>query len=149
MGDDLLARLEKANPGELDAAEALRLLDDVERAATEANARAKELAKAKSRAKTVAIQVYERLDLDVAGTTAADGTKLRYTPYEFKAYQVVDEEAFREWEAAQDESFYDPTPKLREAILRDECRRRVDDGEPLPPGVREYTETRLSRSAVK
>ena len=103
MSDDLLARLEAANPGTLDPADALRLLDDVEREATAANKRAKDLAAAKSRAKTIAIQTLERLELDVAGTRAADGTKLRYTPYEFKAYNVVDEAAFREWEAEQDE----------------------------------------------
>lgn len=147
--DSALERLEAAQPGELKPADALRLLDDVEREAREANKRAETLKSAKSKARVIATQVLEQYELDTARTTLADGSTVQYTPYEFRAYRVADEEAFRAWAEGQIENYYDPTPKLREGTLRDECRRRVDDGEPLPPGVVEYTETRLSRSATK
>lgn len=133
----------------LKPAEALRQLDEAERAAREANAAADKAKAAKQRAKLIALQVLEREELDSAKVALNNGRRVTYSTYQFRAYRVTDRDSFAQWAADQDESYFDPEPKLREQTLLDECRRRFDDGAPLPPGVEEYTETRLSRTAEK
>lgn len=133
---------------ELRPAEAARLLDDVEREAALANKRAKRLTERKAQAKQIVLAVADVYELEAIRTTTSAGKAVQYTPYPFDVFSVDNDEAFREWAAAQSESYYDSSPKLREQIFMDEMRRRVQDGEPLPPGVKRWTDTRLSRSAV-
>lgn len=133
----------------LKPAEALRLLDDIEREAREANKRADVLKRRKAQAKQVALAVLEEFELDSAKTTVSSGQKVLYSTYDFDVFTVDDDEAFREWAETQSESYFDPTPKLRQQIFLDEMRRRAQDGEPLPPGVRKWSDTRLSRTSVQ
>lgn len=130
-------------------AEAARLLDDFERAAAEANRRADRLKSRKAQAKAIALAVAEEYELEAIDTTTNTGQRIRYTPYPFDTFSVDDEAAFKAWADTQHESYFDSSPKLRQQIFLDEMRRRVQDGEPLPPGVRRFTDTRLSRTAIK
>jgi hypothetical protein len=129
--------------------DALRLLDDVEREARQANRRAEALKRRKAQAKQIALAVLEDYEQDSTKVRTSDGNKVIYSTYNFDVFSVDNEEAFREWAATQSESYFDPTPKLRDSIFLDEMRRRVQDGEPLPPGVKRWTDVRLSRSAAK
>jgi hypothetical protein len=128
--------------------DALRLLDDVEREARLANKRAETLKRRKAQAKQIALAVMEDYEQDSAKVTTHDGNKVLFSTYPFDVFSVDDEPAFKEWASTQSESYFDPTPTLREGIFLDEMRRRVQDGEPLPPGVKRWTDTRLSRSAA-
>lgn len=132
-------------------ADAARLLDDIEDEARAANKRADILKSRRAQAKQIVLAVAEDYELTAIDTTTNGGQRVRYTPYPFDAFDVEtgNEEAFKAWAATQSESYYDSTPQLREGIFRDEMRRRMQDGEPLPPGVRHWTDTRLSRSAIK
>lgn len=132
-------------------ADAGRLLDDIERMAREANARADLLKRRKAQAKQIAVAVLEEYELDALPFTNAEGRKVRYTPYDFDVFDVPpeNEAKFKAWADAQHESYYDSTPRRREGIFLEEMRRRLKDGEPMPPGVRRWTDTRLSRSATK
>lgn len=134
---------------DLRPAEAARLLDDIETASREANKRADILKARKAQAKQIALAVAEEYELSAIDTVTYGGQRVRYTPYSFDAFSVDNEEAFKEWAATQSESYYNAAPRLRDDIFRDEMRRRIQDGEPLPPGVRRWTDTRLSRTAVK
>ncbi len=130
-------------------ADALRLFDQMDREAREANKAAKLAAQRKAKAKAFALQVLENYELESVKAEVEPGKKAMFSTYEFRAYRVVDEEEFKAWAAEQDESYYDESPRLRESVLLDECRRRFDDGEALPPGVQEYIETRISKNAAK
>lgn len=134
---------------DLRPSEAVRLLDDIERESRAANKRADILKARKAQAKQIAVAVLEEYEQPDASAITADGKKVRYTPYPFDAFTVDNPEAFKAWAATQNENYYDSTPKLREEIFRDEMRRRVSDGEDLPPGVRRWTDVRLSRTATK
>lgn len=128
--------------------DALRLLDDIEKEARAANKRAETLKRRKAQAKQIALAVLEEYEQDSTKVTTSDGAKVLYSTYPFDVFSVDDEEAFKGWAETQSESYFDPTPRLRESIFLDEMRRRVQDGEPLPPGVKRWTDTRLSRSAA-
>jgi hypothetical protein len=134
---------------DLRPSDAVRLLDDIEAAGRAANKRADILKTRKAQAKQIALAVMEEYDQPDAAAITAGGQKVRYTPYPFDVFSVDDEEAFREWSENQSESYFDASPKLRQSIFLDEMRRRHQDGEPMPPGVRRWTDIRLSRSALK
>lgn len=129
--------------------DALRLLDDIERESREANKRADDLKRRKAQAKQIALAVLEEYEQDSTKVTTSDGHKVLYSTYPFDVFTVDDEKRFAEWAETQSESYFDSTPRLRDGIFLDEMRRRVQDGEPLPPGVRRWTDTRLSRTASK
>lgn len=129
-------------------ADALRLLDDIERQAREANKRADDLRRRKAQAKQIALAVMEDYEQESTRVTMHDGNKVNYSTYTFDVFSVDDAAAFRKWAETQSESYFDPTPKLRESVFLDEMRRRVQDGEPLPPGVKRWTDVRLSRTAA-
>jgi hypothetical protein len=137
------------SPDEIRPVDAGRLMDDIERESMAANKRAKMLTARKAQAKALVDAVLEINELDALPFTTSQGKRVTYTPYEFDAFTVDDYEAFEAWAETQHENYFDNSPKLREGIFRDEMRRRVADGEPLPPGVRRYSEQRLSRSARK
>lgn len=130
-------------------ADAARLLYDIEVATTAANARAKRLTSRKAQARKIVEAVAEEYELPEIATITSAGRKVRYRAEPVDYFSIDNPEAFRAWAETQSENYFDPTPKLREGIFRDEMRRRVQDREPLPPGVRRYTDTKLSRSTVQ
>lgn len=134
---------------ELRPAEAARLLDDIEAQARMANKRADLLKKRKSQAKQIVLAVAEEYELDAIRTTTGSGAKVQYTPYPFDVFSVTDEEAFKAWAAEDAENYYEHKEKLREDIFLDAMRRRVQDKEPLPPGVTRWTDIRISRTGIK
>lgn len=132
--------------------EAAKLWNDLDRSAAEANKRAARLKSRKAMAKELALRV-----LDDSGQTSArvevePGREIQLTPYDWDVFQIVDEEQFRAWAAEfadeGGESFYDETPRLHEGRFLDEMRRRVQDKQALPPGVKRWTDVRISRTAV-
>lgn len=129
--------------------DALRLLDDIEREARLANKRADALKARKAQAKQIALAVLEDYEQESTKIVTAEGRKVIYEKYDIDFFTVDDHEAFKPWSDTQSESYYDASPKLREGIFQDEMRRRAQDGEPLPPGVKQWTDTRLSRTAAK
>ena len=133
---------------ELRTVDAVRLLYDIESQATETNTRADRLKKRKATAQVIMQQVLDREELDSARAAARDGKTIQYTPYDFDVFNIIDEDAFKEWAAAEAERFYDPEPRLRQGVFLDEMRRRHQDGEALPPGVQRVTLPKLSRTAV-
>lgn len=127
-------------------AEAMRSYDEAEKAAAKANKAAKEAKEAKAKAKAVALASLEEAELESASVRVGDRRILFYTG-EFRAFNVSDKQAFREWAKEQDESYFEPEARIREDLVRQECERRLQDGEELPPGVTTYTETRIYRQA--
>ena len=123
-----------------------RLLDGIERQATETNARKKRLDALKAQAKNLVIEVLKDNELDSLPFTNDSGRKVRYTPSPWTVYTVTDEAAFREWAAGEAERFYGEA--LREGVFLDEMRARAKAGEPMPPGVSSWTDMKLSRSAA-
>lgn len=132
---------------DLRPAQAGRLLDDIERESAAANKRADILKARKAQAKKIVGDVLEEYEQDNVRFTNSEGRSITYTPYEFDVFNIVDEEAFREWAGQQAERYYEEG--LRKGIFLDEMRRRHQDGEPLPPGVQKFTDVRYSRSASK
>lgn len=76
-------------------------------------------------------------DEDV-GSTVIGGTM--FVPYKKLRAYITDEAAFLAWAREQDETLYENPVKPREGLLNTEVRKRLDDDEPLPPGV-SFTET--------
>lgn len=142
--------IEWPEPRDVRLVDAGRLLDDIERQATEANARAKRLTSRKTTAKLILKAALERDEQDSVVFTNSQGRKVTYTPYAFDVYNIVNEDEFKEWaeEYADEggEAFY--APALRKDIFLDEMRRRDKDGEALPPGVQKFSDERMSRSAM-
>lgn len=132
----------------IDPAEAARLWDEIERQSREANKRAKKLAERKAAAKELALRVIEASPYTSVRIEGAEGREVQITPYPWTIHQVVDESEFKLWAMGEAERYYDATPRLREDVFRDEMRRREADGEPLPPGVKSWTDTKISRTTV-
>ena len=132
----------------MDPAEAAALWDQIERQSRDANRRAKLLAERKAAAKDLALKAVEASPYTSVRIEGAEGREVQITPYPWTVFQVVDEAAFKDWAAGEAERYYDATPQLREGVFRDEMRRRESDGEPLPPGVKSWTDTRISRTTV-
>lgn len=133
---------------DMDPADAAKLWDEIERQAREANKRAKKLAERKATAKELSIQTLEASPYTSVRIEGVEGREVQVTPYPWTIHTIKDEVAFKEWCAGEAERYYDATPKLREDVFRDEMRRREADGEPLPPGVTSWTDTKISRTTV-
>lgn len=128
--------------------EAAALWDKIERASAAANKVAKRLKERKATAKDLALKVVEASPYTSVRIEGAEGREVQITPYPWTIHQVVDESEFKLWAMGEAERYYDATPRLREDVFRDEMRRREADGEPLPPGVKSWTDTKISRTTV-
>lgn len=137
---------------DLDVPAAARLWDSIERAAAEANKRATRLKSRKAAAKELALKVLDEAGMTSARVAVADGREVQLTPYDWDVFSIKDEDEFKAWAADNadrgGEDFYDSEPRLRDGIFLDEMRRRVQDHQPLPPGVVRWTDTKISRTAV-
>jgi hypothetical protein len=134
-------------PANLKPAEAMRLLDSKQSAATAANKAADDAKKDKDKATVIALQVLDMYELGSADARMDDGNRVLFYTEQFRTYVVKDPELFDPWEAEQDENYYEVKRVLRGQVFLDYCKHLVDNGEGLPPGVEEYTETRLRRKA--
>lgn len=132
----------------LRVADAVRMLYDIEVQATAANKRADTLKTRKAVARTILEQVLEREELESGRAKVRDGRTIQYTPGPWDVFTIVDDEAFKEWAAADGERYYDPEPKLREGVFLDAMRNLVSTQQPLPPGVKRTTIQKLNRTAV-
>lgn len=126
---------------------AAKLWDAIEREATAANKRAAILKSRKAMAKELAIRAVEESPYPSVTVDVGD-RQVQITPYDWEVFSVKDEAAFKDWAAGEAENYYDDEPRLREGVFLDSMRRRSQDGEPLPPGVVRWVDTRISRTAV-
>lgn len=131
----------------LTPADAVRAVDRAEAAVAVANRAIEDARKQKKRAKAVALAVLEKFELDSAKTTIDSGDRVLFYTERFRTFNIVDEPRFDAWEAEQDENYYEERRTLRGDLFLEECHRRENDGEPLPPGVVKYEELRLKRKA--
>jgi hypothetical protein len=126
--------------------DAARLLNTIETEATAANRRAENLKKRKAQAKRIMEGILEDQELDSVRFTTDDGRRIQYTVGDtVDHFSIDDDEAFRQWAQEQAENYFEPA--LRKEMFTDAMRRRVMDGEPLPPGVRRWSDVKLSRSS--
>ncbi len=132
----------------LDPSEAAALWDRIEREATAANKRAKRLKERRAIAKDLALKAVENSPYTSVRIEGAEGREVQITPYTWTVFSIVNEDAFREWCAGEAERYYDTTPQLREGVFLEEMRRRDADKEPLPPGVKSWTDMKISRTTV-
>lgn len=131
-------------PEELTPAAAGRLLWEKQQIN---NAETKNKDKAKkdvARAELLVKAVPEHYELE---DIKAKGLPVTFYTEEFKTFSVADKARFDAWEAEQDENYYEVKRTLRNDIFLELCRRLDDDGQPLPPGVTKYRETRLRHRA--
>lgn len=127
--------------------EALRDYDEKVKAAAAVNKAKKEADSAKAKAKAIVLAKLEEEELDGAPATI-DGKKVRFSKYEMAFAKLEDREAFAAWAAEEDgEAYFEPESRPREDLLNALVRQKLDDGEPLPPGLGLYFDTRLSRRA--
>lgn len=132
--------------------EVIRLWHEIEADAREANKRKDRLKDLKAAIQPLAITVVEESGQTSARAEVENGRELQITPYDWEVFDVIDQKAFDEWrkqyEAEGGEHFYDSSPRLRESIFLEAMRLRSQDHKPLPPGVRRYSEVRISKTAV-
>jgi uncharacterized protein (DUF1800 family) len=138
------------SPEDITPAQAGRLWDAISVQKAAVKKRLEALTASEKTAKALLIATLEIAETKgVTGVAISGGREASYSRYEFDAFNVVDPEAFAEWAQQQDENYYDPTPKLREGLLRDKMRALKKAGQALPPGVKEYNETRIQKSTKK
>lgn len=127
--------------------QALTAYDEAAIKAREINQAKKAADSAKRAAYDVAVAALEEAELDGANATI-DGKKVNFSKYEIVFAHLQSVEEFKEWAAQEDgEAYFEGEPRVRQDLLNALVRQRLDDGEPLPPGVGIYVETRLSRTA--
>lgn len=100
--------------------------------------------KRKREAQQKLLRVLEEEELDsvkAAGQLASQ--------YDIHFAVIQDKDAFREWAEQEDEVYFEAEPRIREDELNREVRRRLEDKEPLPPGVGFYTDHRISLQKAK
>lgn len=137
---------------ELNPPQVIKLWHEIERDAREANKRKDRLKDLKAAMQGLALQVVEQSGQTSARAEVEPGRELQITPYDWEVFDIVDRAAFDEWATQHadegGEQFYDSTPRLRESIFLDAMRLLSQNHQPLPPGVRRYTEPRVSKTAV-
>lgn len=126
--------------------DALREYDEATRKAAAVNKAKKEADAAKAKARAIVLAKLEEEELDGAPATI-DGKKVHFSKYEMAFGKIDGPEEFRAWAANEDEAYFEPEARVRGELLNALVRQRLDDGEPLPPGVGVYFDTRLSRRA--
>lgn len=119
-----------------DCEELSRLNDE----AKDLDKRAKE---AKALAKEAEARLLERMQQERCRGHATDTTL--YTPTTTNYAVVQDEAAFLAWVATYDEDLTEVKPKS--GLLNELVRERLDNGEPLPPGVGFYPKEYISKKA--
>lgn len=103
---------------------------------------------AKKDAKAWEQHCYDRIDSDL-GTDSDGGAAIRnergtFVASETTFAQIKDRAVFEAWAATQDESYFDDEPKPREALLNQLVREKIDNKEPLPPGLGVYGRRRVT-----
>ena len=89
-------------------------------------------------------ELYQRMDESGVGGLKIDG--INFVPSETVYANVQDRSAFVEWARDHDEELVEN--RERKALLNQLVRERIDNGEPLPPGIGFYVrETVAQRSS--
>jgi len=97
----------------------------------------------RAEAKEAEAQLMERMEQEDCDSHSTGG-KL-YTKVVTNYHVIQDRAAFEEWAASYDEELLEVKPKgdLLNALIR----QRLDDGEPLPPGLGFYPKEYISKTA--
>jgi hypothetical protein len=90
------------------------------------------------------LQVYQRMEQeDVQGHRTGD---VLFTPTETPYAQVQDRAAFLAWAQDNDEQLFEP--KERKELINQLVREKLDNSEPLPPGLGFYIKQYISQRAA-
>ena len=89
-------------------------------------------------------QVMERMKQEDVESMKVEGTL--FVPTETVYAQIQDRQEFIAWAEEHDDELVEP--KERKEILNSMVRQRLDDGEPLPPGVGFYVREYISQRAA-
>lgn len=129
-----------------------KVKDDLTKAVLEWDKKTQARARANKRAKEIAEEVREAKEEveRLLGERGQDGVKVGgsvVSTYQKTHYYVVEAEraAFEKWAADQDEEYLEPNRRVRGDTLNSNMQQMVEDGQPLPPGVSKYTETKVSK----
>lgn len=128
-----------------------RMLYELEAQLAETSARHDRLTKRKAAFRLQVAELARDLGLNALDAVVQDGErKVRYTPDSKDHYSIENQEAFDTWlaETQQRERYFERPVTLRRQVFEDDMRRRHKDGEPLPPGVKRYTELKLGKSSA-
>lgn len=117
-----------------------------EKLLSELNAARKDAKADKYRYRAMLDARLEEQGTDGTTVTHDDGKRTTYYYVPKVHFDIINEDQVREWAAADDENYIDPTPTLREKLIFEECRRREEEGLPLPPGIVKRSEKELHKS---
>ena len=135
--------MSQANPGDV-----ARAAYEAEQRLAKLNAERKEAKADKDRYRAQLDAIMEDLGLSHVGAPSEDGKGSMYYYVNKAHFDIVDSEKVREWAEQEDEAYIDPEPTLRESLIFQECRRRDEEGLPLPPGVVKRSEKELHKRAL-
>lgn len=117
-------------------------MGEAAQAAYDAEARLSEISAARKAAKEEKDRTRAVLDalLEESGQRGAsvgleDGKVVSYYYKDKSYFDPHNEEEVMEWAKGEDENYIDPTPSVRWDLVYGECRRREEEGLPLPPGI--------------
>ncbi|MGH9961219.1 MAG: hypothetical protein ACREBC_29530 [Pyrinomonadaceae bacterium] len=78
-----------------------------------------------------------------------EGKRMTYYYVNKAHFDIHNEAEVYEWASAEDENYIDPTPHLRARLIFEECRRRNEEGLPLPPGIVKRSEKELHKRTAR
>lgn len=126
--------------------EAAQAAYEAEERLAKLNALVKEARREKVEKRAMVDALLEDAGIEGVPVDTGDGRRVTYYYVHKAHFDIHDEEAVREWAEEEDENFIDPTPSLREKLIFEECRRRDEEGLPLPPGITKRSEKELHKS---
>lgn len=137
--------------GTMKPGDVARMLYELEAQLAETSARHDRLTKRKAAFRLQVAELAGELGLQSLPAIVDDGArKVQYTPDFKDHYSIENQEEFDAWmaETGQRERYFERPVTLRQRVFEDDMRRRHKDGEPLPPGVKRYTELKLGKSSA-
>lgn len=95
--------------------------------------------------KSAQAELLERMEEEGCEGTKVDGTN--FVPTKTIYGQVQDRSAFVEWAQENEPELLEP--KERKELINELVRQKLDDGEPLPPGLNFRVQEYISQRAAK
>jgi hypothetical protein len=135
--------------------EAAQAAFEAEQELSQLNTQRKLAKKRKDETRAVLDAILEDLGLNGIDADVLDeegkpsGTRTKYYYVNKDHFDITNYTEVREWAESEDEAYIDPEPALRESLIYQECRRRVEEGLPLPPGITKRSEKELHKTTTK
>lgn len=130
------------------AGEALKRAYEAEEELSRANEAKKHAKEEKDRWRFIAEAKLEEIGMTSGTVPLENGRKAMYYQVNKPKFDIINRDEVREWAANEDETYIDPEPGLRESLIFQECRRRHEEGLPLPPGIAVRTETEFHKKTL-